>query len=1392
MFLNSRTLTLASGLLALNICSPTLSSQTARAHPQALPVPASGMYLGIWADPSLAANQEQAIEIREGPGPNGIDHPFSFHLVYYQWTDIEQLLNKKGVFQPDSALAGDISHGRVPVITWGCDNSVANSDHVVAGGDAGEDAVITATANALKQYPGPVLLRWFWEFNVFSKNQSCRGDNGGAPTQQVYSDFIGAWQHIRNLFQKAGATNVLFLWNPGNYTSGGNDDPHGFYPGNSYVDWIGVEIYQRTSTSAFPDDFGQFYSDFSQAQFGGKPLMVGESGSLNFSQNGVETQAAYLRSLLAAMQANRYPLLKAYDYFDSAGTDSKGNSNNWILDDDNGNGNGGLAAMAAIAASGVIGSVPGLSSSAPAISLVANAEGGSPTIAPNTWVAIYGSNLAPAGDARVWQISDFVNGQMPISLDGVSVSVNGAPAFVYYISPTQIDVLTPPGALTGTVPILVSNNSSSAAATVQTAALSTSFFVLSDNQHVAAIHQDGTLVGPASLSAPGYLFTPAQPGETVSVYANGFGQTSVPLVSGSATQSGVLSPLPLVTIGGVSATVTYAGLVSPGLFQFNIVIPKNAPAGDEPMVATYNGATTQTGTLLTLAGTAPPTAVTFYVAPNGKDSWSGTLPALNSAGTDGPFATFDHARAAVQGLNKAGLKQIAVQFRGGTYYLPATVEFTAADSGTASLNIVYQNYPGETPVFSGGMRVGNWSNVGGNEWKATLPAATNYFENLFYNGVRRLRPRLGGYLGTYYRNAGPVYLQGAAPPANAPDPSCSEYFAGSGWECFDRFQYNPTDPIANTWKNLAPPAGNPCGQPAGNPALAGDIELVNFEQYSVSKLRISCVDAVNKIVYLTGATATEADHPTSHGFIPGHRYLIENVEDALTQPGQWFLDRSVTPWVLTYLANDGEDPNTDTVILPQLTQILVASGLQYVTFQGLTFAYDDYTMPAGGYDGSSEIIAAVSFQNSARITVDSVTVAHTSGTALEFISCIDKSSLNWCVAYNAAGVAANNMIENSAVYDIASDGIRVGTSGNRTDTNANVPQFNTVQNTVVEGYGRVYPGSKGITQGQGHDNVYSHNDVYDGYKGAIKVCYCANSDVSPPFTNNNVISFNHVYDLFQGIMNDSGSIYFGVGTPSPPSSGTGNRMLNNKVHDVTDASIMDSDGYGGDGLYADDFTGQVDMENNLVYRVSGHAISFSGPRAGPNQASTVKNNILAYARLSMLNAYDPYSFTSVPPSPLFFVASNNLMYFDRNGSSSPPFYVQGGCVWAGAIAYTAYQQWTDNLYWRTDGGFGSDPQAFHVQETQDASNDCGGQKTWTFLSLAGWQKLGEDAQSVVQNPGFNNPAYPADDYSLPKGSPGSGFVPFDATQAGRTNPVIHPPAVPATFPTKTYNPAADY
>jgi len=232
-----------------------------------------------------------------------------------------------------------------------------------------------------------------------------------------------------------------------------------------------------------------------------------------------------------------------------------------------------------------------------AISLVANAEGESSTIASNTWVEIKGSNLAPAGDSRIWKMSDFVNNQMPKQLDGVSVTVNGRSAFVYYISPTQLNILTPPDAMQGPVNVVVSGGATTANFTAQAQALSPSFFVF-DGAHVAATHADGTLLGPASLY-PG-LTTPAKPNEAVVLYANGFGPTSTPVVGGSVTQSGSLSPLPVVKVGGVIATVQFAGLVSPGEFQFNVILPGSLADGDQPITASFNGSVTQLGALITI------------------------------------------------------------------------------------------------------------------------------------------------------------------------------------------------------------------------------------------------------------------------------------------------------------------------------------------------------------------------------------------------------------------------------------------------------------------------------------------------------------------------------------------------------------------------------------------------------------------------------------------------------------------------------------------------------------------------------------------------------------------------------------------------------------------------
>jgi uncharacterized protein (TIGR03437 family) len=236
--------------------------------------------------------------------------------------------------------------------------------------------------------------------------------------------------------------------------------------------------------------------------------------------------------------------------------------------------------------------------STPISNTVVNTAGGTPTIAPNTWLEIHGSNLAQT--TETWSNADFSKG-LPTSLGGVSATINGKQAAIYYISPSQVNVLGPIDTATGPVAVQVTTQYGTTTALTPTEQNIAPGFLEFDtpNGHVTATHLDYSLLGPPSLSQPGYVFTPAKPGETVVLYATGFGQTNPP-INNQLTGTGPLPTMPSITIGGLPAQVAFAGLVSPGLYQFNVVVPAAAPNGDLPLTALYNGASTQTGVLITV------------------------------------------------------------------------------------------------------------------------------------------------------------------------------------------------------------------------------------------------------------------------------------------------------------------------------------------------------------------------------------------------------------------------------------------------------------------------------------------------------------------------------------------------------------------------------------------------------------------------------------------------------------------------------------------------------------------------------------------------------------------------------------------------------------------------
>ncbi len=835
----------------------------------------------------------------------------------------------------------------------------------------------------------------------------------------------------------------------------------------------------------------------------------------------------------------------------------------------------------------------------------------------------------------------------------------------------------------------------------------------------------------------------------------------------------------------------------------------------------------------------------FFVAVDGNDSWSGTLPAHNSHHTDGPFASIARAQIAMQKLLKSKPnRRITVMIRQGNYSLPlsptnpGTLNFTSSDAGTSQMPVTWENYPGETPMVSGGEAISalglTWTNRSGNLWQVHLPANTEPFEYLFYKKTqreRRFRSRLQSSSGIgFYTKDSSCYdtltghavdiskcnlgtflkVAGTVPPGHTHCPSVT--YQGQS-KCLDRFRYDPKDPITG-WVNLngvyTGDPSNPCRADGSNPYPTGDVELTLFDSWTVDVMRINCVDTTNHIIYLTGPTQGNSGDYNCLGPAAGHRFIIENAKDAFQheqqagQTGVWFLDRSGVPWTLSYIANDGENPNVDNVVIPQLLpatptggSIIAATQLSYVTFQGITFEADNFIPPPHGFNndtnGENTLPAAIDCESCQHVTFDSITVRHTSASGLQM------ATLN-----GHSGPPANNdVIQNSAFYDLGSSGIHIGHTPLGNDVAANVIQSVIVQNNIVQGYSRVFPDGEGIAQGNGDKITYQHNDIDDGYHSGISVCElgCFGANGS------NIISqYNHIWNVMQGITSDGGAIYYQTG--GAQKNGTGNKILNNLLHDVNDSSIIENGvlgtGYGGHGIYLDGQSAGVSVESNVVYRTSQDSVFMTEGPANGQPPNKFQNNIFAYARRAMFreNTAWPQNCGNSTRANLI----SNIMYFDQNDRAG--FYAIEGCADSCGMAFHQFQNFQRNLYWRTDGQFANYDRAFHVLTTTpppDQASSCtqppDPNAHWTFFTFPTWQNghprvdgrelsMNEDAEGTVTvDPGFGHTGQAAD--FLLSRSPVSGFDFMQTNKtiktAGRTNPRIKPPQVLPTFPTYYYS-----
>ena len=360
-------------------------------------------------------------------------------------------------------------------------------------------------------------------------------------------------------------------------------------------------------------------------------------------------------------------------------------------------------------------------------------------------------------------------------------------------------------------------------------------------------------------------------------------------------------------------------------------------------------------------------------------------------------------------------------------------------------------------------------------------------------------------------------------------------------------------------------------------------------------------------------------------------------------------------------------------------------------------------------------------------------------------------------------------VVNSLLYDLGTGGVRIGQSvQTQRDTDANVAQWVLVQNNLITGGGRVQPTGigTGVLVGNSHHNTITHNEINDFYNGAVGVGLVWGVTGYTSLAHDNMISYNLLYNLGQGVTSDIGGIYFAS------SKTTGNQVLNNVIHDVNHP-ILDSDGFGGNGIYFDQGTSNVVAKNNLVYRTTSSSLfaNMSDRNADTYpQNNIADNNIFVLANL--------FTFNHGGQNPNSVTLTHNIIYYkvSLQGGKWACFDVGGS---GKPVPCPTRFVFDNNLYWNPTGT------ALKFITTTPYSNPP--RTSYTFTA---WQALQEDVHSQNKDPLFINPVYPTDNFNLQAGSPAFnvGFKSFDPSLAGRTTKLLVAPTVPASFPLQLKDP----
>lgn len=592
-------------------------------------------------------------------------------------------------------------------------------------------------------------------------------------------------------------------------------------------------------------------------------------------------------------------------------------------------------------------------------------------------------------------------------------------------------------------------------------------------------------------------------------------------------------------------------------------------------------------------------SISFYVAPNGNNNWSGKLAEPNKEQTDGPFSRIESARDFIRNLKLQNNEHIDtpinVFLRGGNYYLMEPLTFIPEDSGTFNAPITYRAYKEEKPYIIGGREIVNWKELKKDEkyfWVAEIPEVSEnkwFFRQLWVNGQRRFRAR--------HPKQG--YLQVEEVPDTTEETSWRE-----GQK---RFRFKKGD-ISN-WETVQ------------------DAEVVIMTRWTTSRLPVSKIDDQHQIISFNKKTDLRIDR--------GNPYYIENALEILNTPGEWYLQKKTGK--LYYLPKIDEDLDTVEIIASVQSQLINFQGnpknnefVQHIHLDNLEFSYTesyypDKSLSSDPRQGARFIEGAIYMKGASYCIFEQCCLSHLGNYAIEL-----------------AEGCHNNKIQNCEIFDGGAGGIKIRTP--TTLNNLEKTYKNEIYKCHIYNLGHIFHSAVAIWIGQSYNNRVVYNHIHNLYYTGISVG--ETWGYGNHLAQDNIIEYNHVHHIGSHsesdtpFLNDKGGIYtLGV------QPGTVIRF--NRIYDIYSWS------FGGWGIYLDAGSSQILVEKNIVYhtRDGGFHIHYG-------KDNVVRNNIFALGKNDQIRRSKPEAHLSFTfennivyweEGQLFKGNVNNLNFnFDRN------------------------------------------------------------------------------------------------------------------------------------------------